>query len=270
MVGELAIKLVISIDLLIQSMLHFPCSTEQQNNLGGYNMKKLLVTTVAAAAIAAGFGGQVDAASNQPQVYTQVHTIQVGNVNQDQINKLIEKFSQNYKQYQPVNQQPVKAPVATPKQPAVKQPAPAKQPAQAQEPTTEKKQQTAGVSQQEQQMIDLVNKERTQRGLQPLKANLELTKVARVKAQDMIDKNYFSHQSPTYGSPFEMLNKFGIQYRTAGENLAGNQTVEAAHQALMNSEGHRANILKGDYTEIGIGVIDGGPYGKMFVQLFKG
>ena len=119
-------------------------------------------------------------------------------------------------------------------------------------------------------MIDLVNKERTQRGLQPLKVNLEVTKVARVKAQDMIDKNYFSHQSPTYGSPFEMLNKFGIQYRTAGENLAGNQTVAAAHQGLMNSEGHRANILNGNYTEIGIGVVDGGPYGKMFVQLFKG
>lgn len=134
----------------------------------------------------------------------------------------------------------------------------------------EEQQQNSNVSQEEQQMIDLVNEERAKRGLAPLKVNEELTKVARIKAQDMITNNYFSHQSPTYGSPFDMLNQFGISYRTAGENLAGNQTVEAAHQALMNSDGHRANILGQNYTEIGIGIVNGGPYGKMFVQLFKG
>lgn len=67
-----------------------------------------------------------------------------------------------------------------------------------------------------------------------------------------------------------MMDQFGVSYNTAGENLAGNQTVEAAHTALMNSQGHRENILSGNYTEVGIGVVDGGPYGKMFVQLFKG
>ncbi|TSB46280.1 hypothetical protein FN960_12190 [Alkalicoccobacillus porphyridii] len=125
-------------------------------------------------------------------------------------------------------------------------------------------------SAEEQQMIDSVNQERAQQGLSPLEADPELAEVARVKAQDMIDNNYFDHNSPTYGSPFQMMDHFGIEYRTAGENLAGNQTVEAAHQALMNSQGHRENILKSDYTNVGIGIVDGGPYGKMFVQLFKG
>lgn len=127
-----------------------------------------------------------------------------------------------------------------------------------------------GLTADEQQMLDLVNKERTQRGLAPLKANLELTKLARLKAQDMIDKNYFSHQSPTYGSPFDMMNRFGVSYRTAGENIAGNSSVGAAHTALMNSAGHRANILNTAYTEVGIGIVKGGPYGEMFVQMFKG
>lgn len=242
-------------------------------------MKKLLVTTVVAAAIAAGFGGQVEAADNQYKVYTQVHSYHAGKVDNEKINKWLEQFFQSYNQYQPVKQ-PEQAPKAAPKEPTRKtQPAPEKQPAPApvkqpapapQKQPSSKAEQQAGVTQEEQQMIDLVNQERTQRGLKPLKVNLEVTKVARVKAQDMIDNNYFAHQSPTYGSPFEMLTQFGVEYRTAGENLAGNQTVKAAHQALMNSDGHRANILNTSYQEVGIGIIEGGPYGKMFVQLFKG
>ncbi len=128
----------------------------------------------------------------------------------------------------------------------------------------------ADVSADEQQMVDLVNQEREQAGLAPLTVNDELTEVARVKAQDMIDNQYFAHESPTYGSPFQMMDHFGVTYQTAGENLAGNQTVESAHTSLMNSQGHRENILSNNYSEVGIGVVDGGPYGKMFVQLFKG
>ncbi|GAF19426.1 transporter [Bacillus sp. JCM 19046] len=128
----------------------------------------------------------------------------------------------------------------------------------------------ADVSADEQQMVDLVNQEREQAGLAPLTVNDELTEVARVKAQDMIDNQYFAHESPTYGSPFQMMDHFGVTYQTAGENLAGNQTVENAHTSLMNSQGHRENILSNNYSEVGIGVVDGGPYGKMFVQLFKG
>lgn len=100
--------------------------------------------------------------------------------------------------------------------------------------------------------------------------NMDLVRIARLKSTDMIQKNYFDHTSPTYGSPFDMMNKAGIAYRTAGENLAGASTVTIAHTNLMNSPGHRANILNPAFTEIGIGIIDGGPYGKMFTQEFIG
>lgn len=119
-------------------------------------------------------------------------------------------------------------------------------------------------------MVDLVNQERAKAGLAPLKVDLTLVRLARLKSQDMIDKNYFDHNSPTYGSPFDMMRNAGITYRYAGENLAGNQSVEAAHNALMNSPGHRANILKPEYTDIGIGIVQGGPYGLMITQMFIG
>ena len=119
-------------------------------------------------------------------------------------------------------------------------------------------------------MLQLVNKERQKAGLQPLQIHEGLVKQARLKSEDMIKLGYFSHQSPTYGSPFEMISGAGIAYRTAGENIAGAPTVDRAHQALMNSSGHRANILNANFTHVGIGIIDGGPYGKMFTQMFIG
>jgi|GEM_PF-329027 len=127
-----------------------------------------------------------------------------------------------------------------------------------------------GLTADEQRMLDLVNAERARNGLSPLKANLNLTKVTRLKAKDMIEKNYFSHTSPTYGSPFEMMKQFGVTYRTAGENLAGAPTVDSAHTNLMNSPGHRANILNASYKEVGIGILSGSRYGKIFVQMFIG
>jgi uncharacterized YkwD family protein len=120
----------------------------------------------------------------------------------------------------------------------------------------------------EQQMITLVNQARAQNNLPALKVDMQVTNVARIKAQDMIDNNYFSHNSPKYGSPFDMMKSFGVHYVKAGENIAGNQTVQAAHNALMNSPGHRENILSPDYTHIGIGIKQGGPYGNMFSQMF--
>ncbi|MCD1258106.1 peptidoglycan-binding protein [Paenibacillus athensensis] len=125
-------------------------------------------------------------------------------------------------------------------------------------------------SAEEMAMIDLVNKERAAAGLAPLAVDSALTRTARLKSQDMVDNNYFSHDSPAYGSPFDMMKNFGISYRTAGENIACNQSVQAAHEALMNSPGHRANILNKDYTHIGIGIVNGGPCGKMFTQQFVG
>ncbi|MQR97439.1 CAP domain-containing protein [Fictibacillus phosphorivorans] len=149
-------------------------------------------------------------------------------------------------------------------------PAPAPQQEQAKAPAAPKAEAGAELTAQEQQMLNLVNQEREKQGLPALKADPELTKVARVKAKDMIDNNYFDHNSPTYGSPFDMMKKFGVDYNTAGENLAGNSSVDGAHTSLMNSQGHRENILKSEYTSVGIGVVDGGQYGKMFVQMFKG
>ncbi|WP_432665878.1 CAP domain-containing protein [Wukongibacter baidiensis] len=125
-----------------------------------------------------------------------------------------------------------------------------------------------GISAKEQQMVNLINEARRQNGVKPLIVDTKLTELARMKSKDMIDNNYFSHNSPTYGSPFDMLKNFGVSYRSAGENIAGNQTVERAHESLMNSPGHRRNILSPDYTHIGIGIQEGGRYGSMFTQMF--
>jgi uncharacterized YkwD family protein/spore coat assembly protein SafA len=125
--------------------------------------------------------------------------------------------------------------------------------------------QTKGV---EQQVLSLVNKERAKVGLKPLQMDWELQRVARVKSQDMYSKKYFSHQSPTYGSPFDMMKQFGIRYRTAGENIAqGQRTPQEVMNAWMNSSGHRANILKADYTHIGVGYEANGNY---WTQMFIG
>ena len=124
------------------------------------------------------------------------------------------------------------------------------------------------VSAYENKVIQLVNAERTQRGLQPLSANWELSRVARYKSQDMADHRYFSHTSPTYGSPFQMIRNFGISFRTAGENIAyGQQTPQTVVNSWMNSSGHRANILNAAYTQIGVGYVENGRY---WTQMFIG
>ncbi len=120
----------------------------------------------------------------------------------------------------------------------------------------------------EQQVIDLVNEIRQNNGLQPLKANWELSRVARYKSQDMCDNRYFSHTSPVYGSPFQMIRNFGISYRRAAENIAkGQRTPQQVVDAWMNSSGHRANILNGSYTQIGVGYVANGNY---WTQMFIG
>ena len=120
----------------------------------------------------------------------------------------------------------------------------------------------------ENEVIRLVNAQRAQHGLAALTANWELSRVARYKSQDMADKGYFSHTSPTYGSPYTMMKAFGITYRTAGENIAyGYSSPKAVVEAWMNSEGHRANILNATYREIGVGYIASGNYcTQMFIS----
>lgn len=119
------------------------------------------------------------------------------------------------------------------------------------------------------EVVKLVNQERSKVGLPPLKENWELSRVARYKSEDMITKNYFSHTSPTYGSPFQMMKDFGISYQAAGENIAaGQRTPAEVVEAWMNSEGHRKNILSPTYTEIGVGYVKGGSYGHYWTQMF--
>lgn len=127
-----------------------------------------------------------------------------------------------------------------------------------------------GLTADEQKMLDLVNAERQKAGVKPLKIDMRLVEISRKKSQDMIDKHYFGHTSPTYGTPFDALKANGVSYRYAGENIAGAPDVKTAHEALMKSPGHRANILNPNYNYIGIGIVDGGPYGKMFTQTFIG
>jgi uncharacterized YkwD family protein/spore coat assembly protein SafA len=120
----------------------------------------------------------------------------------------------------------------------------------------------------ESQVIQLTNQERAKNGLPPMTADWELSRVARYKAADMRDKNYFSHTSPTYGSPFDMIKAFGLTYRSAAENIAAGQTTPASVvQSWMNSSGHRANILSSN-TRIGVGYAKGGSYGHYWVQMF--
>lgn len=120
----------------------------------------------------------------------------------------------------------------------------------------------------EQDVVRLVNQHRVKNGLKPLSANWELSRVARYKSQDMVDNRYFSHTSPTYGTPFQMIRAFGLSYRTAGENIAyGQKTPRAVVDAWMNSGGHRANILNESYTQIGVGYVSKGHY---WTQMFIG
>jgi len=118
----------------------------------------------------------------------------------------------------------------------------------------------------EQEVLQLVNSERSKSGLQALSMNEPLSKMALVKAQDMINNNYFDHNSPTYGSPFDMMKQYNITYSYAGENIAkGQPTPQQVMNDWMNSPGHRANILKSSFTKIGIGYYKGA-----WVQEFTG
>lgn len=121
----------------------------------------------------------------------------------------------------------------------------------------------------EQQMLVLVNQERAKAGLAALAWDEDLAKVARAHSTDMFARGYFAHKNPDGLSPFDRMANAGITFKAAGENLAYAATVELAHGGLMRSPGHRANILEKDFGRVGIGIIDAGPYGKMFTQSFR-
>lgn len=130
-------------------------------------------------------------------------------------------------------------------------------------PTTD-----ASVTSFEQEVIRLVNEIRAENGLKALTYDWELSRVARIKSQDMKDNRYFAHNSPVYGTPFQMMRSFGISFRSAGENIArGYATPQAVVNGWMNSSGHRANILNASYTHIGVGYVAQGNYWtQMFIS----
>lgn len=121
----------------------------------------------------------------------------------------------------------------------------------------------------EAKMIELLNKERVKRGLNPLKPDPELKKVAINHSKDMFARGYFSHYTPEGKDPFDRMRNAGVKFSAAGENLALAQTLEIAHTGLMNSPGHRENILRPNFGRIGIGIMDGGVRGLMISQEFR-
>ena len=139
---------------------------------------------------------------------------------------------------------------------------------QATTPTPTTKQATGNISEYARQVVDLTNVERRKNGLAALQIDTQLSQVALTKSQDMQKNGYFSHTSPTYGSPFDMMRDFGVSYRTAGENIAqGQRTPQEVVNAWMNSAGHRQNILNGNFTHIGVGYE---PSGHHWTQMFIG
>lgn len=172
-----------------------------------------------------------------------------------------------YQQKQPAVNPPSAAPVQQPVQQAPVQQTPVNN--QVQQPVTtpvQQEQQTDQASAFAKEVADLVNQERAKAGLAPLQFDDALSKVATAKAADMAQNNYFDHNSPTYGSPFDMMKQFGISYSTAGENIAmGQQSAQEVMSQWMNSEGHRQNIMNASFTKIGVGYVNG-----YWVQSFIG
>lgn len=119
-------------------------------------------------------------------------------------------------------------------------------------------------------LFNLVNKARKDAGVNELAFDKGLLKVARLKATDMVENSYFSHQSPTYGSPFDMMKQFDFTFKTAGENIAGNKSIEGAFKAWMSSDTHKKNILNTGFNYTGIGISSSNTYGKVLVQQFIG
>ncbi|WP_077296317.1 CAP domain-containing protein [Virgibacillus pantothenticus] len=177
----------------------------------------------------------------------------------------------------PEANQPTEQPKQTEQTPNEQKPA-AKQPVQQKNPNEQKVQEQekqeptqankSELSQFEQEVVDLTNRERAKQGLPALKVDTELSKVAREKSRDMATNGYFAHNSPTYGSPFDMMKKYGISYSTAGENIAkGQRSPQEVVNAWMNSQGHRENIMNAKFTHIGVGYVQ---QGNHWTQQFIG
>lgn len=245
---------------------------------GGFQMflSKAIITLAASGALFGTTPAVNQASASAAPVQGKVYATQSANVNANEMNRIIETYLNKIgvnnqtavSQKQPAQTKPIQT-VQQPAQ-AVKQPAQTtKAPVQSSKAGTATAKQTTGtLSAFEQQVVDLTNTERAKNGLAALKVDPTLSKMAHEKARDMSVNNYFSHTSPTYGSPFDMMKQFGITYNYAGENIAmGQQTPQEVVNAWMNSAGHRANILNANYNYIGVGYVAQGNY---WVQDFIG
>jgi uncharacterized YkwD family protein len=213
-------------------------------------------------------GKQDPGTTNQPNVSFYGYCIQESLKDLD-FYQLLQQYGIRLDSSGPVQIQPQLQPTQTKVQP--QQPQPRKQPAtnRSVKPASSVQQQTSyTLSEYEKQVIDLTNQERAKYGLPALKVDPKLSKMARDKARDMHDQHYFDHNSPTYGSPFDMMNRYGIRYHAAGENIAkGQPTPQEVVNDWMNSKGHRENILNRDFHYIGVGYVKDGNY---WVQEFIG
>ncbi|WP_010677663.1 CAP domain-containing protein [Bacillus timonensis] len=239
-------------------------------------MKKTVLSLVVAGAllVTGPLASSAEQLSGSNNVYEGRYVVSVNNSTNwnDLIQNVLKKYYSGYYQTQPkveVPSQPVEEPTQPKAEETVKENPVAQQPAQQQpaEKTNETSNQASySLSQFEQEVVKLTNNERAKYGLQPLKIDLKLSEVARTKSSDMKNNGYFSHTSPTYGSPFDMMKQFGIQYRAAGENIAkGQRSPQEVVNAWMNSEGHRKNILSSNFTHIGVGHVDGNYWTQMFI-----
>ncbi|SDN07256.1 uncharacterized protein, YkwD family [Psychrobacillus sp. OK028] len=198
------------------------------------------------------------------------------NVNKININE-VEKKPEVVTPAKPVEEKPEVVTPAKPveEKPEVKAPvAPIKEKPEVKAPVEQKVEQTPVVQKQTpevkdevkvtseiQQVVDLTNQERAKAGLKALQIDTKLTQSAQAKSQDMKNKNYFSHTSPTYGSPFDQMKSMGITYKSAAENIAmGQRSPQEVVDAWMKSPGHKANIMNASFTHIGVGLSDSGYY----------
>ncbi|HZG74056.1 MAG TPA: CAP domain-containing protein [Chondromyces sp.] len=231
------------------------------------NKKMMLSVAASLAILGTPFASKADAAEPASYQSVKVYKVQWTSDNLQQFGFQPVKWANFNKSYTgtqaaPKAEQTAK-PVETTKQPEA---TPAQTETTKQPASSQSGQAASSVKAFEQQVVDLTNKERAKAGLPALALDTELSKVARKKSEDMLAKNYFSHTSPTYGSPFDMMKQFGISYRSAGENIAkGQRSPEEVVNAWMNSEGHRANILNKDFTHIGVGYVENG---NIWTQMF--
>lgn len=192
---------------------------------------------------------------NQPQVSTPTKTYSPANVWQPNNNNSGNVFS-----LKNILNQPTSIPVTVTPTPAPTTPSTP--------PTAPAIPSATVLTADEQNMVDMINQERLSAGVNPVKVDLRLVAVGRAKANDMKVNSYFSHTSPTYGSPWAMMQQVGITVRWAGENISGNKSVSGSMAALMLSPGHRANILDPRFTHVGVGIVYGSAYGNLYVQEF--